>query len=204
MSTPGRSSKTDQTWVEWFLSSPRGSVFIRVDDAYLNDVFNYYGIRQKVPNFRFSFDLIRGPYLLRERRPAEWPSDIDDYGMCLYGLIHARYLMTSAGQERMLQKYQSGFYPKCPRMLCSGCSCVPYGTSDDIGESNVKLFCPNCQDVYSVNDRKYSNMDGAFFGPSWVHLFLIRYPHLIPSELPRKYIPRIFGFRIAPPPHSSG
>jgi casein kinase II subunit beta len=185
------------SWVSWFLQTPRGSIFVQIDREYLNTNYNFYGLRQKIPNFKYSLDLVRGPYLARESRPPEWPSDIDDYGLCLYGLLHARYLLTAAGQERMHQKYASCEYPRCPRMLCRGCGCLPYGQSDDMAQSNVQLFCPNCQDVYAAADPKFANMDGAFFGPSWVHFFVGKYPEFVPREQPERYVPRIFGFRVA-------
>jgi casein kinase II subunit beta len=187
------------SWVLWFLESPRGSIFIEIDEGYLNNNYNLYGIRQKVPHFAHALALIRGPYTPRERRPGEWASDIDDYGMCLYGLLHARYLLTDEGQQRMYVKYRADTFPKCPRMLCEGCRCLPYGSSDDIGQSEVRVFCPNCQDVYSVKDKRFTNMDGAFFGPTWTHLFVNRYSELVPKDPPQKYQPRIFGFRILPP-----
>jgi casein kinase II subunit beta len=187
----------DTSWVAWFLQTPRGSIFIQIDSDYLNTNYNYYGLRQKVPNFKYSLDLIRGPYIQPESRPPEWPADIDDYGLCLYGLLHARYLLTVAGQEAMRRKFTGDAFPRCPRMLCRGCVCLPYGQSDDIAQSSVQLFCPNCQDVYASNDPKFANMDGAFFGPNWVHFFLGRYPSFVPREQPEKYVPRIFGFRVA-------
>ena len=188
-----------QSWVDWFLSTPRGSIFVKIDEEYLANTFNFYGIRQKVPNFKICLELIRGPMIPKERRPPEWPEEIDDYGMCLYGLLHARYLLTAAGQRRALEKYRKGEFPKCPRSFCDGVPGIPVGMSDEIGESNVKVYCPNCQDIYSVSDKRFTSMDGAFFGPSWCHLFVKRFPEIVPQEPPRKYVPRIFGFKVIPP-----
>ena len=36
----------------------------------------------------------------------------------LYGLIHARYIMTSSGLDRMLKKYRAGDFGVCPRFYC--------------------------------------------------------------------------------------
>lgn len=188
-----------QSWVDWFLTTPRGSLFVRIDSEYLNNTFNFYGLRQKIPHFKFAFDLIRGPFIAQERRPSEWPEDIDEYGMCLYGLLHARYLLTAAGLEQAYQKYRQNEFPKCPRSFCDGHCCIPVGVSDEIGESNVKLYCTNCQDIYSSKDKRFITMDGAFFGPNWCHLFIQKYPETVPEEKPRKYIPRIYGFKVAPP-----
>ena len=186
-----------KSWVDWLLTTSYGTYFVKIDDGYLNNVFNYYGLRQKVPYFKYAYDLIRGPYLDPKERPKEWPKDMDSYGLCLYGLLHARYLLTTEGQNAMLVKYNSGKFPHCPRTLCRGTCCLPYGSSDNIGQTSIQMFCPNCNDIYSINDEPSNFTDGAFFGPSWVHSFLKHFPHLVPSEQPEKYVPRIFGFRVA-------
>lgn len=47
------------------------------------------------------------------------------------------------------------------------------------GIDTVKLFCPNCCDVYSPPSSKYSQVDGAFFGTSFAGLFFQTYPELL-------------------------
>lgn len=189
---------TQETWISWFLQQPLGKYFVEIDKDYLMCTYNFYGLRQKVSNFKQALDLIRGPYIPPDKRPSSWVSDIDDYGICLYGLLHARYLLTDAGLERMYQKYNKDPFYLCPRTLCNGTKCVPYGASDDIGQTTVKMFCPCCHDVYHIQDESIPLTDGAFFGPSWVHLFLAKYPSLMPKPPIKKYIPRIFGFKICP------
>lgn len=184
------------SWVDWFLTTPAGRYFVRIDDGYLSDTYNYYGLRQKVPNFSAAFELIRGPRIEPGARPAEWPEDIDSYGACLFGLLHARYLLTDEGQRRMRKRCEDGAFPHCPRTLCRGAQCLPYGAADDIGQSELLLFCPCCGDVYRAGGEAMET-DGAFFGPNWVHPFLARYRDLVPSELPERYVPRIFGFHVA-------
>lgn len=192
------SMSTELTWVQWFLKQDLGKYFIEIDSDYLNNLYNYYGIRQKVMNFKQALDLIRGPYIPPEKRPSTWVSDVDDYGICLYGLLHARYLLTDAGLEKMKEKFLNMEFSKCPRTYCDGCQCIPYGPSDDIGKNSLKLFCPCCHDVYHMPDPSTSSMDGAFFGPSWVHLFIAKYKDLFPPVTLKKYTPRIFGFKICP------
>ena len=186
------------SWVDWFLSQPKGKYFIKIDPEYMNNIYNFYGIRQKVPFFKYSLDLIRGDYILPEDRPSQWPPNLDEYGLCLYGILHARYLLTSQGQERMHEKYLINQFPKCPRFFCDGIQCLPYGDSDDIGQSCVRMFCPRCHQVYTISSEQNNSIDGSFFGPSWVHPFLVRYSHIVPKGPPKKYIPKIFGFKICP------
>jgi len=68
--------------------------------------------------------------------------------------------------------------------------------SDKLRMGRVKVFCPRCEEVY-VPLTKF-NLDGAFFGPSLVHMFLAEFKTQI--VLPPKilmYEPRISGFAIA-------
>jgi casein kinase II subunit beta len=115
----------------------------------------------------------------------------------LYGLLHARYLLTEAGWTRVLAKYRNGDFGRCPRVLCYRTVCLPYGITDELNEHSVKLFCPNCSDVYTVSDPALAKVDGAFFGPSWVTPFLQKYPEIVPSEEPEVYVPRVFGVRVS-------
>ena len=39
-------------------------------------------------------------------------------------------------------------------------------------------------------------IDGACFGNSWVHLFLQKYPEIVPKQNPEKYVPRLFGYQL--------
>lgn len=43
----------------------------------------------------------------------------------------------------------------------------------------VKLYCPNCGDIYSPPSSKYAEVDGAFFGTSFAPLFFQTYPELL-------------------------
>jgi len=45
--------------------------------------------------------------------------------------------------------------------------------SDKLRMGRVKVFCPRCDEVY-VPQTKF-NLDGAFFGPSLVHMFLAEF-----------------------------
>ena len=61
-----------------------------------------------------------------------------------------------------IEKYEEGVFGVCPRVYCVGCSVVPCGRSDLPGLDTVKLFCPNCNDIYIPPSSRFQGVDGAF------------------------------------------
>lgn len=47
----------------------------------------------------------------------------------------------------------------------------------------------------------YQDIDGAYFGTTFPHLFLMTYGHLKPQKATQSYVPRVFGFKIHKPWH---
>lgn len=99
----------------------------------------------------------------------------------LYGLCHQRFILTRAGLQAMVSthiapapcaarkrvppqvdKYEAGVFGSCPRVYCNGCNVVPCGRSDLPGMDTVKLFCPNCNDIYTPPSSRFQGVDGAF------------------------------------------
>ena len=39
-------------------------------------------------------------------------------------------------------------------------------------------------------------MDGAFFGTSYFHILLEKYPNIVPKEEPETYVPILYGFQL--------
>ena len=75
-------------------------MFCEVERAYIEDGFNLYGLRACVSNFSDCLDLILDRI---------GPDDSDDSHLTksactLYGLIHARYIVTAHGLDSMYNK----------------------------------------------------------------------------------------------------
>jgi len=97
---------------------------------------------------------------------------------------------------KIYQKFLAGLYTNCPRALCDRQKVIPVGLSCDLKVSRFKVYCPRCEEVYLPKFRSV-NIDGAYFGTSFPHVFLKHYPDAV--ILPPKvylYEPRIFGFKI--------
>ncbi|KAJ7807097.1 casein kinase II, regulatory subunit, partial [Mycena leptocephala] len=154
-------------------------------------------------------------------------SIVESSAEMLYGLVHQRYILGRAGQQAMVDKYESGIFGSCPRVYCVGCNVVPCGRSDLPGIDTVKLFCPNCNDIYVPPSSRFQGVDGAFFGTTFAHLFFQNYRESAPAPFWKApasggttanrgspfvnpnpyggqkraagyvYVPRIYGFKVS-------
>jgi casein kinase II subunit beta len=81
-------------------------MFCEVERSYIEDGFNLYGLRVCVSNFSDCLDLI-----LDRIGPDEDSDDshLTQSACTLYGLIHARYIITAHGLDAMYNKVR--FFP---------------------------------------------------------------------------------------------
>ncbi|KAJ6252115.1 casein kinase ii subunit beta [Anaeramoeba flamelloides] len=203
MSSEGSNSdkeieQTQQSWVEKFCLSPRNIFFCYIDSEYLKSNFNFTGLKKYSKNFRTVVKILRDEVTLDlEKMSKEEQEQIENETQLIYGLLHARYIVTDEGMMRMAKKYQKGIFGKCPQVFCKRQPCLPIGRSDTPHKGSVKHYCPKCRDVYLAK-TKFRRIDGAYFGTTFAHMLLNVHPQLSPREAPRKYVPKIFGFEIHP------
>ena len=69
---------------------------------------------------------------------------IESAAELLYGLIHARFIITPRGMSAMLDKYKNTHFGRCPRAFCQGQPVLPVGQSDVPRMHTSKVFCPKC------------------------------------------------------------
>lgn len=199
------------TWIDWFLSFKGNEFFCSVDDEFISDRFNLTGIGQDIPQFKKAYELITGSFgkpsnslrlvfnfLDHDESEGEIKNVVEKSARHAYGLIHQRFILTTSGLEKMLDKYEEGIFGTCPRVLCNQTKLLPIGVSDLPNVDGVKLFCPHCEDIYNPKSARHASIDGAYFGTTFAHIFIQTFPHVAPiSKSKQKYVPKIFGFRIA-------
>lgn len=185
----------DMSWITWFCSIKGNEFFCEVDEEYIQDEFNLTGLASYVPYYDFALDTIL------DLEPSETFTDeqqemIENSAEMLYGLIHARFIITSRGLSAMYEKFTNVDFGRCPRIFCQGQPVLPVGLSDIPRTSPVKIYCPKCNDVYFPRSSRQGSLDGAFFGTTFPHLTCMVYPEVVPAKPTQSYIPRIFGYKI--------
>jgi casein kinase II subunit beta len=183
-------------WIQRFCGLKGHDFFAEVEEEYIRDNFNLYGLRGRIQYYDHALEMTLSTEApdeddLADTEFLEIYRDATD----LYGLIHARYIVSPRGLQVMREKYLKGAFGTCPRVLCDRQHVLPLGTSEELRVARVKVFCPKCEQVYAPK-TKYGELDGSYFGTSFPQIFLQSYPSLVPVETPRPYIPRIFGFKV--------
>jgi len=171
------------------------SFFVEVEKSWIEDEFNLYGLSNLISHYDSALDIILDREIEYELNEQQYDS-VQRSAERLYGLIHARFIISQRGLELMRQKYLNVDFGRCPRVYCEGQPALPVGQSDIIKISLAKIICPRCQELYYPPSSKHSQIDGAYFGTTFAHLFLQVYPDLIPPSPKSSYVPRIFGFKI--------
>jgi casein kinase II subunit beta len=186
--------ESGSSWVEWFQSLRGNELFCSVDEDYITDRFNLTGLNTVVQHYQLAYEIITDS-LGQELDPEVWDA-AERSARHLYGLIHARYILSNKGLCKMAEKMKRGDFGKCPRVLCHNQNVIPVGISDNTGVKCVKLYCPKCEDIYNPPSKRHLAIDGAFFTASLPHLLLQMFPNLMPQKSAERYIPTIFGFKV--------
>ena len=190
-------SDDDSTWISWFCSLKGNEFFVEVDEKWIEDDFNLSQLSSHVPYYDYALDLILDVESPNDEILTEEQHEmIESAAEMLYGLIHQRYILTNKGLQAMLEKFTNIDFGRCPRVCCNGQPVLPVGQSDQARTSTVKVYCPRCKDIYFPWSKYQGNIDGAYFGTTFPHLFMMTFNHLQPSKPQQEYVPKIFGFKV--------
>ncbi|KAJ3180897.1 casein kinase 2 regulatory subunit [Geranomyces variabilis] len=192
----GSSDSAESTafWIEWFQSLKGNEFYCEVDEDYVLDRFNLTGLNTEVSHYSLAYDLITDQN--DDDMDDQTRAEVETSARHLYGLIHARFIITARGLSKMLEKLRNADFGRCPRVNCDNQAVLPLGLADVPHTKCVSLWCPRCEDVYTPVSRRHSAIDGAHFGTTFPHLFMMAYPNMMPTKTAKRYVPRIFGFRI--------
>ena len=181
----GSDSEYANSWITWFLSTKGNEYFVEIDEDYILDRFNLTGLNgEVVQEYARALDLITDQLEDEDDMDEDLRETIDNSARYLYGLIHARYIITTRGLAKMLDKYRSADFGTCPRVYCYSQPVLPVGLADAPYQKAVKLYCPRCEDLYSPKGSRHGNIDGAYFGTTFPHMLFMVYPHMVPSKGP--------------------
>ena len=188
------------SWINWFVALKGNEIFCRVDDSFIQDSFNLTGLNSQFSYYEQAMLIILD--MENDEEDEEVNESIDDRieaeAESLYGLIHARFIITPRGLYMMYQKYINGEFGICPRVGCHGQYVLPTGSTDVPNAMSVRFYCPGCNELYTPSQRRYDSIDGAFFGTTFAHLFFLTYPDLLLNarQIAQPYVPRVFGFKL--------
>ena len=90
--------------------------------------------------------------------------------------VYFRYIVTNRGMHAMYEKYRTAAFGRCPCVFCQGQPVLPVGLSDLPRNYTVNVFCPRCHGLYFPKSTRQANIDGAYFGTTFPHLYLMTHP----------------------------
>ena len=174
--------------------------FCEVDVDYIKEDFNLFRLKKGEPHYKQALDMIldvEPDDKLEDRYPDQ--SDlIEQAAERLYGRIHARYILTKKGIAKMIEKYKAAEFGYCKKVFCENEPMLPIGLSDVPGTAMVKLYCPKCVDVYTPKSSRHYRTNGAYFGTGFPFMLFMEHPELKPNRPANQFVPRLYGFKIAP------
>lgn len=200
-------SNSFEEWIPTHCSRYGHEFFCAVPVEFIEDDFNMTSLASEVPMYRRALDLILDLESISDDEEDESNngdgavnrSIVEHAAEQLYGLIHARFILTKPGLQAMAEKFDRKEFGVCPRYHCNGMQLLPCGLSDTVGKHSVRLYCPSCQDIYVPQSSRHLSLEGAYWGTSFPGVFLKHFKELedyVERKTKESYILKVFGFKI--------
>ena len=130
-----------------------------------------------VPYYDYALDMVLDVEMpMEDSLTGEQQEIVESAAEMLYGLIHARFIITNRGMHAMYEKYRMAHFGRCPHVFCQGQPVLPVGLSDLPRNYTVNVFCPRCHGLFFPKSTRQANIDGAYFGTTFPHLYLMTHP----------------------------
>jgi len=174
-------------WIKNFLTESQNQFLIEVDSDWIKDKFNHTDLLADIDpalSEKYMPSHYKGMRLIVDI-PGDYTKEHDEAARFFYGLLHARYVLTNQGINRLLIKYDQGLYSKCPKVGC-GSNMLPAGRDNLPGISRVHVYCPVCDDLF----KSESELDSAYFGQNLPHMFFM----VKKEKRPVKLLKKIYSF----------
>lgn len=96
-------SEESTSWVSWFCSLRGNEFFCVVEEEYIGDGFNLSGLKEDVQHYEMAMETIVDAEQADNHNLNEvQQEEVDSAAELLYGLIHARFILTSKGLTLMV------------------------------------------------------------------------------------------------------
>lgn len=178
----------DDLWILRLMNQRQNRYLERVHDSFIQDRFNFCGLKEKVDSFEDSYQAIQD----------QKPSKNFEAETNLYLLIHQRYIFTKNGADNVLDRVLSKEYGTCPKYGCKNAPLIPIGLSNQIGKSKTMGYCYNCNNLFEPRGS-LRKLDGSAWGTGFAHFLVLTYPYHFEKKPIKEYVPKLFGFQIAEP-----
>lgn len=119
-------SSPPSMWITRWLAKPENAFMCAVDVPFIRDRFNLIGLDEIVHNYHAAVSIVLDDEN-SERSTAFGLNRVAAAAQLLYGLVHARFVMTPRGIAKMLEKYTAGCFGCCPRVNCARSPVLPVG-----------------------------------------------------------------------------
>lgn len=101
-SSEATASDDENTWISWYVGLRGNDYFCEVDEEFIQDDFNLSGLSTMVPYYENALDLILDVDIPLDSLSEEEQEVVETSAEVLYGLIHARFVLSTRGMQKMV------------------------------------------------------------------------------------------------------